>query len=124
MYKVKNLLKVLFIILFFLISLLSIYAGFKNALIYSNDLMWSPTKLFWQNINPYIYYLEGNLDNKIILSQNPNYHHLTYIILYPLSLISFESAKIFWAIINLLLSFIIILILKKIIILTCLVLSF
>ena len=111
--KIKNSIKFLFILLFLSISLFSIYAAYKNALIYSNDLMWSPTKLFWEHINPYQYYLDGNLDNKIILSQNPNYHHLTYVILYPLSLLSFENAKIFWTFFNFLISILIIFILKK-----------
>ena len=95
--------KIFFIILG-LAAIVSIVQGFGNALTYSRDFQWSPTVLFWEGINPYVYYLAGNEGNRIILSQAPNYAHLTYLILYPFSIFSWELAKFFWVGITLLLS--------------------
>jgi len=83
-------------------AFISVAQGLNNALIYSQDFQWSPSVLFWDGINPYNYYLNGNEENRIILSQAPNYLHSTYIFLYPFTLLDWESAKVLWALSSLL----------------------
>ena len=83
-------------------AFISVAQGINNALIYSQDFQWSPSVLFWDGINPYNYYLNGNEENRIILSQAPNYLHSTYIFLYPFTLLDWESAKVLWALSSLL----------------------
>ena len=53
--------------------------GFLDALVGSQDFQWSPTVLLTQGKNPYAWYLSGNADGRIILSQQPNYLHLLYL---------------------------------------------
>ena len=77
---------------------ISTLQGFSNALQYSQDFQWSPSVLFSEGINPYTYYLNGNEDKRIILWQAPNYAHLTYIALLPFSYLSWDVAKLVWAI--------------------------
>lgn len=83
-----------------LAALVSTAQGFSNALNYSRDFQWSPSVLLWERINPYTYYLEGNLNNRIILSQAPNYAQLTYVLLFPFTLMGWDLTKIVWAITN------------------------
>lgn len=82
-----------------ILALVSIGQGIANALRYSQDFQWSPTVLFWKNINPYQYYLDGNVAD-LMLSQFPNYSHLLYVILWPFSLLQWGEAKLAWAISN------------------------
>ena len=84
-------------------ALISVYQGFSIALDFSGDFQWSPTVLFWKNINPYIHYLSGNKDGAIILWQAPNYAHLTYLIFAPFAFFEWQIVKPLWAIINILL---------------------
>lgn len=77
---------------------ISTLQGFSNALQYSQDFQWSPSVLFSEGINPYTYYLNGNEDKRIILSQAPNYAHFIYIGLLPFSYLSWDVAKLAWAI--------------------------
>ena len=84
------------------VAFISVAQGLNNALLYSQDFQWSPSVLFWDGINPYNYYLNGNEDNRIILAQAPNYLHSTYIFLYPFTLLDWESAKVLWALSSLL----------------------
>ena len=95
MINVRN--KIIFAILA-LAAAVSTIQGFSNALQYSQDFQWSPSVLFWDGINPYTYYLSGNEEKRIILSQAPNYAHLTYILLLPFSLMNWEAAKLLWAV--------------------------
>lgn len=95
-------------ILFLLLSfaaLVSVWKGLENASSYSQDFQWSPAVLFWEGVNPYTYYISGNADNRIILSQAPNYAHITYILLSPFASLDWSSAKIYWAIFNIVLAF-------------------
>ncbi|MFM1807203.1 MAG: hypothetical protein RL212_1462 [Pseudomonadota bacterium] len=77
---------------------ISTLQGFSNALQFSQDFQWSPSVLFSEGINPYTYYLNGNEDKRVILSQAPNYSHLTYVGLLPFSYLSWDVAKLAWAI--------------------------
>jgi hypothetical protein len=88
-----------------LMSVISLAQGVKNAVRYSQDFQWSPSRLLTQGTNPYEYYLDGNRDGKIILDQEPNYLHALYVVLYPLARMDWTSAKIAWASINVLLAF-------------------
>jgi len=64
-----------------ILSVFSLVKGIENALSEngSQDFQCSPTILFLEKINPYEYFLSGNIDKKIILWQFPVYSHLTYI---------------------------------------------
>lgn len=73
------------IIILGLAALLSTYQGFNNAITFSQDFQWSPTKIFLEGRNPYEVWLNGNLDEEIIFSQAPNYLH-------QLSLLSHKQA--------------------------------
>ncbi len=90
---------VLFIILLstltFIYKPLIIEAIVHNSL----DFQWSPSKLVANGINHYQYMLDGNRE-KIIGSQFGEYLHGTYILYYPLTLLSWHHAKIAWLIIN------------------------
>lgn len=92
--------KTIFLLIFFILASISIYIGILQALEFSKDFPWSPTKLFLNGQNPYDVYLSGNLNNQIIYTQFPTYSHSTYIILSPLAMLDFQNAKIVWAIIN------------------------
>ena len=94
-------------------ALVSVFQGWQNAQIYSNDFQWSPAVLFSEGINPYRYYLEGNFDKRIFGSQAPNYAHATYVILSPLTLFEWENAKLLWAFFNIVISIWIVLKLAK-----------
>jgi hypothetical protein len=89
-----------FILLILVFAGLSLFQGFFNALKHSQDFQWSPASLLLRRLNPYQAYLNGNQNNEIILSQVPNYAQLLYVILSPLGAMSFASAKIVWAFIN------------------------
>jgi hypothetical protein len=93
--NIKN--KIIFVILA-IAATISVIQGFSNAMLYSKDFQWSPSVLFWDGINPYTYQLSGNEEKRIILSQAPNYAHLTYVLLLPFSLMNWETAKLLWAV--------------------------
>ena len=71
------------------------------------DFQWSPAKLVWEGVNHYQYMMNGNIDNKIILTQNGEYHQGLYILFYPFTLLQSEYAKILWTLINIFLLIII-----------------
>src|SRR6478735_5359932 len=64
-------------------ALVSVGQGLRNAQKDSQDFQWSPSVLFLEGENPYEHYLSGNADQRIILSQEPNYAHGLYIVLAP-----------------------------------------
>ena len=76
MARFKNWQKIALLLLLALVATISTLQGFNNALQGSQDFQWSPSVLFWEGVNPYTYYLNGNENNRIILSQAPNYAHL------------------------------------------------
>ena len=79
---------------------LSILQGLLDALVGSQDFQWSPTVLLIEGKNPYAWYLSGNADGRIILSQQPNYLQLLYLLLVPFGLMGWIYAKGAWAIVN------------------------
>ncbi len=86
---------ILLSILIFIYKPLVIEAIFHNSL----DFQWSPSKLVANGINHYQYMLDGNRE-KIIGSQFGEYLHGTYILYYPLTLLTWYHAKIVWLIVN------------------------
>jgi len=75
--------------------------GLYYALQYSQDFQWSPTVLFIKGEDPFAWYLAGNSDGQIIMSQEPNYLHLLYVVLVPFAQMSWPAAKASWALCNL-----------------------
>ena len=98
--KYKNFL----LILFTIISILSLFETISKGLKNSMDFQWHPSKLFWEGINHYKYFLEGG---KMFMAQGGQYGHALQIILYPFTLVEWQIAKAFWVVINVLLSFLI-----------------
>ena len=77
------------------------------------DFQWSPTKCLVENINHYHSILNNDGKCKIIMSQGGEYQHGLYILLYPFALLSWESAKTIWTILNIFLAFFIPYLLSK-----------
>lgn len=98
--KYKNFL----LILFTIVSILSLFETISKGLKNSMDFQWHPSKLFWEGINHYKYFLEGG---KMFMAQGGQYGHALQIILYPFTLVEWQIAKAFWVVINVLLSFLI-----------------
>jgi len=99
----KNNRKFLFLLIFFLVIVasISVLHAFNIANTYgTSDFQYSPTVLFLEKINPYEYFMTGNLDRRIMLAQHPIYAHITYIILAPLGLLEWEIARLAWSILN------------------------
>ncbi|ABP33552.1 glycosyltransferase family 87 protein [Polynucleobacter asymbioticus] len=94
-------------------AVISVAKGIQNALVFSQDFQWSPTVLFLEGINPYQYFLNGNIDNRIILSQAPNYAHLAYFICAPFAIMDWWYAKLIWALTNILLAIVCVNIISK-----------
>ena len=78
----------------------SVWAAWGHVVELGQDLQWSPAVLFLEGINPYAQYLAGNPDGRLILEQYPNYAHALYVLLTPLALLSFEQARLIWAVLN------------------------
>ena len=94
--------KNIFLFPLFLIAVVSLLKGIYNAYIRSHDFNYSPTVMAWEGKNHYLYLLEGG---NFFASQNGEYLQALYILYYPFTLVSWEYAKMFWMIINILLVF-------------------
>ena len=93
------------LILFFILSLgiLSAFYALYIANTYgSMDFQYSPTLLFKEKVNPYEYFLNNNNLNRIIGAQYPVYSHATYIFFYFFSFFDYETSRLIWSLINLL----------------------
>lgn len=86
--------------LLLIFALVSATQGFLNALEYSQDFQWSPARIFLFRGDPYLVHLNGDPENRILLSQVPNYAQLMYILLAPFAALPFSTAKVFWVIAN------------------------
>lgn len=86
--------------LLLVLSAISIGQGIHNAMQYSQDFMWSPAVLFSNHKNPFDIYVFGNPNKEIILTQKPNYLHFIYILVSPLSALSWNASKLLWGITN------------------------
>lgn len=90
------------ILVLFIFAVTSVVQGIANALQYSRDFQWSPIVLLWQGMNPYVEVLSGNFSIHLILDQSPGYLHAMYVFLGPFALLDWASAKIVWAVLNVL----------------------
>ena len=93
-------------IFLFSFSLLSLYGGFTNAAFKdtrSQDYQWGPSKALLEHKNPYDLYkdwLDGKIPKPYKMSQAPNYPASAYIFLWPYASMSWDNARLFWAISN------------------------
>jgi len=96
--------KKLLLVLFSIISFISLFETISKSLKNGMDFQWHPSKLFWEGINHYRYFLDGG---KMFMAQGGQYGHALQIILYPFALLEWPEAKALWVIINVILSFLI-----------------
>ncbi len=100
--KLNNRNKILFIIISILVLsffIQTISKGLSN----SCDLMWQPSKIFWEGINHYEYQMRTG--DVFLGCQHGRYGHFLFFILYPLTLVEWEQAKIIWIIVNIFFAF-------------------
>ena len=83
-----------------------VFVGFgaRHALHGSPDLQWSGSHVLAAGKDPYLQYLRHDPDHQFLLAQVPNYLHELYILMLPLGLLQFGTAKIVWIAVNLLLT--------------------
>lgn len=117
MIKLKKLFKSILIIIIFISSLVSVSKAFYSAQKLSFDFHFSPTKLVAEGINHYQYILNGKHDNGpndlLKYSQNGNYAQGLFVILIPFTFLDWDTAKLIWSLINIIISIFICLILCK-----------
>ena len=102
--KLSNRNKIIFIILS--IVVVSFFAQtISKGLANSCDLMWQPSKIFWEGVNHYEYQMRTG--DVYLGCQTGRYGHFLFIFLYPITLFEWEQAKIMWIVINVLFAFII-----------------
>jgi len=90
--------------LFFLLMLLAVASagvGAWNGLHHSQDFQWSGARLLAAHIDPWAEYLRGDPDHRIVLTQNPNYLAILYVLILPLGLLPLMAAKVVWIACNL-----------------------
>lgn len=59
------------------------------------DSQWYGSKLFWEGVNPYAACL-ATPESEWFMTAFPNYAHLLYIALFPLSIFDWGTAKVIW----------------------------
>ena len=95
----------------FCLALISIVHSFNQAQLYSYDFHLSPAKLVSEGVNHYRYVLDGNHDggpnDRLLYSQDGLYGHGLFVILMPFTWLSWDMAKITWALLNIIFSFLI-----------------
>ena len=102
-----------FLIFIILIATSSVLYAFFIANTYGSlDFQYSPSKLFKDKINPYEQYLSGD-HSKFIGAQYPLYSHATYVFFSLFSLLDWETSRLVWSIVNLLLAILSVLIISK-----------
>jgi len=97
----------LFLLIFILVVLALISTGYALSIANSYgsmDFQYSPTLLFKNKINPYEYFLYSENLDKIIAVQYPAYTHAAYIFFFPFSLIEYETSRLIWSCINIILA--------------------
>ena len=105
-------LQYLFYFIIIVLSIISIIHSINQANLYSFDFHLSPAKLVSEGINHYQYVLEGKHDgsseDRLLYSQDGLYGHGLFILLIPFTWLSWDDAKILWALMNVFFSFLII----------------
>jgi hypothetical protein len=97
----------LFLLIFILVVLALISTGYAFSIANSygsTDFQYSPTLLFKDKINPYEYFLYSENLDKIIPVQYPAYTHASFILFFPFSLIEYETSRLIWSCINIILA--------------------
>ena len=100
--KLSNKNKIIFIFLSIVVVsffIQTILKGLSN----SCDLMWQPSKLFWDGINHYEYQMRTG--DVFLGCQHGRYGHFLFILLYPLTFFEWEQAKIVWIVLNVFFAF-------------------
>ena len=100
--KLSNRNKIIFTFLFIVVLsffIQTILKGLSN----SCDLMWQPTKIFWEGTNHYEYQMRT--EDIFLGCQAGRYGHFLFIFLYALALVEWEQAKILWIIVNIFFAF-------------------
>ena len=113
----KGKLRISIICIISFIVFLSVGRAFQQAQDISFDFHFSPAKLVSEGINHYEYILDGKHDDgpndKIMYDQNGNYAQGLFVLFIPLTLLSWDTAKLVWSLLNIVLSFLIPLLLCK-----------
>ena len=104
-YSKKKIFSNILIFLIIILGFISLSQGIKNALFNSQDFQWSPSLLLRNGINPFDYVLTNDSHEKIIKTQIPNYFHGLYVIFLPFTLLNWETAKLYFVIFNILITF-------------------
>lgn len=84
----------------YLLGLLSVVVGGRNAATHSQDFQWSGTRMLLDKIDPWLDYLQGDPLHRILLVQVPNYLPEFYLLLAPVGLLPFSRAKFAWFLCN------------------------
>jgi len=94
-------------------ALVSLVTGIRHAIEYRcHDLQWAGARLVGQHIDPWQEEL-AHFPHHYSHFVTPNYLHLLYLLLFPLGLLSFESAEIVWTVSTVCLSVVCILVLRR-----------
>ena len=94
-------------------ALISLIVGIRHAIEYRcHDLQWMGALLVRQHIDPWQEVLTS-FPHHFVHFVTPNYLHLLYVVLLPLSFASFESAEIVWTAVTICLSIVCVLMLKQ-----------
>ena len=90
------------LLLLIILSLISLIQSSLKALKNSCDLQWFPSKLLSKGINHYKYFIEGG---EPFMCQLGEYAHGLQVILLPLAYLEWDTAKVVWLFVNLILVF-------------------
>lgn len=94
-------LKTFLVVLLTAAALLSAARGVHNACRGSQDFQWTGTHLLVERIDPWRTALDGDPQHRILLTQQPNYLPLLYVLIAPFGWMSLSSASFIWAFLNL-----------------------
>jgi len=86
----------------------SVERGSYYAIARSQDFRWSPAHLLVQHIDPWQDTLDGDPRHAILMTQVPNDLPILYLLIFPVGLLSFATAKLVWLICNLIFTFLIV----------------
>jgi hypothetical protein len=81
-----------------LVAALLTAKGLMSAITSSKDFEWGPAKVLLDRQNPYVEFIRGG--NELVDAAPPNYLPLLYFVLSPFALLSFGTAKVIWAVLN------------------------
>jgi len=97
--------KNIFLYFLIIISVISFVNTVSKGLVNGCDFQWQPAVLLWDGINHYQkFILNGKGD---FLCQNGEYAHLLHVLYFPFTLFEWETARMLWLIVNIILIFLI-----------------